>query len=796
MKFYVAKVLLMLISIVLFGQETRIGSIEGHVKDIHTSQPLIAANIQVLGKTAGAATDLDGNFTIPNLPVGNYKIQISIVGYKTIIKNKVLVKANRPTMLNVNLSEDVSSTDVIVVRPTYFAKSKDAVVSNRNMDIQEIEMQPGGCYDIQRSIQAFPAVVSGADQQNEIIVRGGNFGENLFIMDNIEIPNPNHFSKQGGSGGPISIIYNDFVSEVDFFAGAFPARYGDKTSSVLDVTLREGLRDKFHFKFDLNMSGVGGNVEGPIGQKGSYMVSAHKSYMEFLAGAWQMTAVPEYWNTQSKVVYDFTPRLKLSSFLLYAQDDITIKSTEEDSFDPGDNWKYIGKTGQYVIGGTLKKIMNKGFAGLTLSSVSHKWDEEVGDTLGEDHFSHNQTIEMEHTIKTDIVYSPIRSTEISAGVYYKYGDLDYDYFENSDTLYIYEPGTDSIIGNTGQIYGYEYEQKFNTSKYGAYLQYSQNFGALLKTNIGLRYDALDYTKNSYISPRLSASYRILAETSINVAYGRHYQPPEFYMLAFNGSGTTLDHFYTDQYVLGIEHFFAEDIRATVEGYYKKYEDYPFETSELTNDPHDEEYSYVNAVGGEARGVELFLQKKVKNNFWGTLSYSLSEATEQDPRQDSLGEYLYGEYPKSFDFGHVATFIVGYQKEFMHKAWYKESSKKWWWWSFGWMPGMPSDESGYSIRFRYLGGRPYSEPIYDSSLRTWYVPEGTEYNQERMPAYTRLDLHIKSRWYFGKTTVYTYLEIDNILGTENIWTYQRYEDGEKDKILQLGTMVVGGFLIEF
>ncbi|MBN2543256.1 TonB-dependent receptor, partial [bacterium] len=777
------------------------GSITGKITDGLTGEPLIGANVVLQDKGMGDAADLDGKYSVLNVPVGSYNVKYSMMGYKSLVKNRVVVKPGKPTVMNVELEEEVTVGEKVVVKPSYFEKIKDAPVSARNMDYEEIAIQPGASFDIQRTIQALPSVVSSGDQDNEIIVRGGNYGENLFVLDGVEIPNPNHFATQGAGGGPISAIFTDFVSEVDFIAGAFPAKYGDKASSVLDITFREGLRDKFHFMLDLGMHGVGGNVEGPIHEgKGSYMFSGHRSFLDLIASSWGMVAVPQYWNTQGKVVYDLTPKLKLSALGLFAKDWIEIESEEEEFTGGSDLDYYIdSRTYQYAFGLSLKRVMKNAFSSLTLSVTEHDWHEEVLDSIREDEYFHNYSTERTSTVKTDMTWIPFGRNELSGGLFLKYAEFDYDYFDREDTLFLYEPGTDSIVGSTGYTYGLDSTQEAHSLKYGGYLQYTQNFGPLLSASLGLRFDGLQYTGNNFLSPRGSITYRILKDTDLTLAYGRHYQSPDWYMLALNGPETELKNYYTDQYVLGIDHLFAEDIRGTVELYYKSYDDIPTLRSSLTDDPYDEDLHYVNAIDGYSRGVEFFLQKKVKENLWGTLSYSYSTARNNDPRAESCTDAIdcpYGEYPKAFDYRHVATFIVGYREEYMRKEWYQNLKKKWWWGPISWIPGLPSDEGEYSFRFRYLGGRPYTEPTYHPELRVWSVDPGEPYNQVRMPEYINLDLHIQSRWYHGKWTLFTYFELDNALNRKNVWWYQRNDDGTVDPVYQRGQMFVGGVMVEF
>ena len=238
-------VLMICCSVLLSTESTKsqsipYGKIRGHVVDEATQSALPLVNIMIEGTGIGTAADTAGNYNIQRVPPGIYNMKFMMMGYEYRIVNNVVVNPNRTTWQKIELKPSLVEGESITVTAGYFHQARDGVVSNRSMDYEEIRIDPGSAEDIQRVVQALPAVVSAADQDNEIIVRGGMPGENLFIMDHIEIPNPNHFAYQGAGGGPINMINAQFVRRVDFYAGAFPARYGDKASSVMDISLREG----------------------------------------------------------------------------------------------------------------------------------------------------------------------------------------------------------------------------------------------------------------------------------------------------------------------------------------------------------------------------------------------------------------------------------------------------------------------------------------------------------------------------------------------------------------------------
>ena len=241
------------------------GYLKGIIRDAFTHQPLIGVNVIIIGTELGASTDMDGNFRIDHIPVGSYNVHVSMIGYEAVSRANVHIVPQRSTTANFDILPMVLEGNEVNVIAKFYERRKDAVTSSRTVDIEEIRSDPIGAYDIMSMMQALPSVVSGSDQYNEIIVRGGAPGENLFVMDYLEIPYPNHYPEQGKGGGPITMVDTEFIERIDFYAGAFPARYGEKLSSVMDVTLRSGTRDKHLGEVTMNMAGFGTNLEGPLG---------------------------------------------------------------------------------------------------------------------------------------------------------------------------------------------------------------------------------------------------------------------------------------------------------------------------------------------------------------------------------------------------------------------------------------------------------------------------------------------------------------------------------------------------
>jgi len=288
-----------------FGQKQVVatGSIVGHVRNGTTQEGIVGATVFLLGTMYGAATDINGNFTIKNLPIGTYNLRISALGFQPVVKTDIVVSVSKPADIHVQIMESAVELEEVSVTTEYFQKSPDAPISVHTLEAEEIRRLPGGLEDVVRAISILPGVAQVQNGRNDLIVRGGAPSENLFVIDNIEVSNINHFGTQGASGGPLSYINLDFVAETSFKTGGFGAKYGDKLSSVLTIEMKDGRTDRFGGKATISASQFGLNIEGPVAEKGSYLFSARRSYLDFIFKAAGFGFVPEYWDFLGKATY-------------------------------------------------------------------------------------------------------------------------------------------------------------------------------------------------------------------------------------------------------------------------------------------------------------------------------------------------------------------------------------------------------------------------------------------------------------------------------------------------------------
>ncbi|MBN1781842.1 TonB-dependent receptor [bacterium] len=768
------------------------GRIRGKVIDESTQKPLPAVNVMIENTQLGTATNEEGEYIINKVPSGIYQIRIMMMGYKNRVIADVVVNPNKTTWQKIELTPTVLETEGVTVTAGYFHAAKDAVVSNRSVDFEEIRMDPGSAMDIQRVVQVLPAVVSGSDQMNEIIVRGGMPGENLFIMDHIEITNPNHFGGQGTGGGPINMLNAHMVRRVDFYAGAFPARYGDKASSVMDISLREGNREKITGHAFLGMSGAGGIVEGPInGGKGSYILSAQKSFLDLIISSVGLTAVPYYYSLQGKVVYHVDGNDQIRFNGVYGNDHIHIEDTEEeDAYSQGAE-NVMAKSHQYAAGVTWgHQFGDRGFSQVTLSQVANHWDTDVYRN-NKTRYYLNQSDEQEQSLKADITWQTGKSFEWSVGGQVKRIPFQIFQWAEEDTLHMYRYSNGRTIWVGDSLYYDEFLQDIRntTSKAAAFIQTKWQIFPRLSTTMGVRLDYFNFTKKTAIDPRLGFSFSLTPVTSINLAAGQHSQAPAYIEASLHPLNRDLKHKKTQQAVLGFEHLFREDIRSTVEVFYKDYKDVPIGVSGRTSDPYDvSQGRLVNEGRGFAKGVEFFLQKRRTRHIFYTVSYSYSQSRGFDPRTDKV-------YNWDYDYRHVFTLVSGFFYDYRKHDWYQRLKKNLLFNLIDWAVPI-ADQVEIGLRWRYLGGRPYTERTYLPRYRIWTTLPGTPFNTLRYPEYHRLDLRIDQRYMFRTWNMVAFFDIMNIYARDNIWSYSYSSDGTKEEIMQWQIFPVGGISIEF
>ncbi|MDP1677084.1 MAG: TonB-dependent receptor [Bacteroidota bacterium] len=726
MKLFLFSILVFLSSNI-FAQEStqkQTGLLTGTILNTSTKEPVVGASIVILGTVIGTATDIDGKFVIKSVPIGTYNIRASALGFLSMIKTDIVVSVGKPADVRFEIMESSVELGEVTITTEYFQKSPDVPISVQTLGAEEIRRLPGGLEDVVRAISILPGVAQVQNGRNDLIVRGGAPSENLFVIDNIEVSNINHFGTQGASGGPLSYVNLDFVSETSFKTGGFGAKYGDKLSSVLSIDLKEGRTDRLGGKATISASQFGLNLEGPTNENGSFLFSARRSYLDFIFKAAGFGFVPEYWDFLGKVNYKLSPKDQLNVLGVVALDNVKLfNDTEEKRFS---NSRILSSDQTQFLGGvSWRHLFNHGFSNITLSQTYNGYNFVQNDTTLNPIFK-SSTDEYETSLRADVLFQLSKESEITFGALGKFVDF------NSNIILPIPFWT-----NFGQQLTANSMLDTTAIKSAGYVQLSQLVSQNIRLTIGGRVDYFNLIKNSIsFSPRFSISYAANPVLTFTTSIGQYHQAPSYIWLVTNPANRNLNYVTVEQYVAGVEYLLRSDVKISLEGYIKNYSDYPTSITRpylvLANTgagfggSQDGYASFgldplVSSGNGKAHGLELFLQKKLSDvPCYGLVSISWNET--KFAALDGVSR------ASAYDQRWIINLGGGYILNEL--------------WEFG-------------GKFRFATGRPY----------TPYNPDGTQivsaYNSNRIGANHSLDIRVDRRWNFERWNLITYIDIQNI-----------------------------------
>ena len=324
--------LLLFTPFIIFSQTD--GTLNGYVYDSESEMPLLGANIIIEGLEKGAVSDENGFFEILNIDPKTYNLIVSYVGYQSKkIYNKI-VKSKGNQTLEIFLIESAEELDEVVLFENPFNKPIETPLSINTFSSVEIESYPGANNDITKVVQSMPGLSpSVGGFRNDLIIRGGAPNETVFYLDEIEIPNINHFSTQGSSGGPRGMINIAFIQDVTLSTSAFGADYDNPLSGVLQFRQRTGNPNTLNSNFRFGASESGISIDGPFSKtadnKTNFIFSARKSYLQFLFKLIGLPIRPDYWDYQWKIDHRIDDYNSLSFVGLGAIDDFTVEAPDD-----------------------------------------------------------------------------------------------------------------------------------------------------------------------------------------------------------------------------------------------------------------------------------------------------------------------------------------------------------------------------------------------------------------------------------------------------------------------------------
>ncbi|MCE9403928.1 TonB-dependent receptor [Bacteroides fragilis] len=719
--------------------------IKGTVIDKASRQPLEFINVLVLGLGRGGVTDAEGHFNIGEVPPGIYRLQASAVGYKTILTPEYIVSTKDLT-IQIETEENLTELEGVTVTASPFRRDPESPVGLRIIGLQEIEKSPGANRDISRIVQSYPGVAfSPAGYRNDLIVRGGSPSENRFYLDGVEIPNINHFSTQGASGGPVGIINADLIREVNFYTGAFPTDRGNAMSSVLDFKLRDGDMERNSLKATLGASEVSLASNGHIGKKTSYLVSVRQSYLQFLFDMLGLPFLPTFTDAQFKLKTRFNANNELTILGLGGIDNMKL------------NTKLDGEKAEYILS-YLPKIQQETFtlgavyrhyAGIHVQSVvvSHSYlnnrntkylnnDESSTDNLS----LKLRSVEQETKFRIENT-STFGNWKINFGA-----NLDYSQYTNTTFQRVYI--------DEGRTFDYHtYLGMWRWGIFGTinYATTDERFTA----SLGVRTDANNFSSGmkgmgDQLSPRLSLSYRLTDGLYLSGNAGLYYQLPPYTGLGFkdnNGAWVNkyLRYMSVSQESLGLSWHPGNTFELSAEGFYKQYDKIPFSIADgIPLACKGNDYGVIgnealsSTAQGRAYGIEILMKWLIAKKLNLASSFTLFKS---EYRNNKQSEYIASAWDNRYIFNMSGTY------NFPHN------------WSLG-------------MKISCIGGAPY--PPYDvekSSLVTAWNAQGrpyydyTKYNTGRLPAFGQLDVRVDKTFYLKRCMLGFYIDLQNVTNSK-------------------------------
>ena len=719
--------------------------IKGVVIDKSTRQPLEFVNVLVVGLGIGASTDANGNFLITQVPPGIYRLQASFLGYKTELTPEYRVNHVTP-YVQIELEEENASLNEVVVTASPFQKVPESPVSLRVIGLQEIEKAPGANRDISKVVQNYPGVAfSPIGYRNDLIVRGGGPSENRFYLDGVEIPNINHFSTQGASGGPVGLIDADLIRSVKFYSGAFPADKGNALSSVLDFSLRDGDMERNSLKATLGASEVSLSSNGHIGNKTSYLVSVRQSYLQALFKILGLPFLPAYTDASFKIKTRFDSHNELTLLGLGGIDRMKLNLGIEGE-DAEYMLSYLPEINQetYTVGGVYRHYSQRHVQAIVLSqsylnnrNVKYRDNDESSEenlTLRLGSIEQETKLRMENTSSWSV-------WKVKAGF-----DLNYSRYKSNEYRKVF----------ANALREYDYHTDLSLWRWGMFA--SVDYAAPDKSftaSMGVRTDGNNYSDKMkelwrQLSPRLSVSYRLVEGLTLSGHVGLYYQLPSYTALGFKGEegeyvNRHLDYISVSQESLGLSWTPNENMELSVEGFYKLYGHMPFSLSDqIPLSCKGNDYGTIGneALSSEAKGrsygVELMFKWLLAQKLNLSSSLTIFKSEFKDGEQ---GSYVPSAWDNRFILNMSGTY--NFPKH----------------WSLG-------------AKVSCIGGSPYTPyDVEKSSLvEAWNVQgrayyDYSRYNQERLPVFGQLDVRVDKTFYLKKCMLGFYLDIQNITASK-------------------------------
>ena len=757
------RVFAVFLTLLLLGSTNAQVVIQGKVVDVSSRKPLSGAKIQVDKQEALATTGADGAFEVKGIEPGYHTVSVTVDGYESESSSELLFTYDKSPYILLELTSLASGVGEVTIRKTSIQKREaESPVSSQKLSIREIERNPGGNRDISKIIQSLPGVVSVPGFRNDVVIRGGAPSENKFYLDGIEIPIINHFQTQGSTGGPVGLLNVNFIKEVNFYTGAFPVNFANGLSSVLDFRQMDGNANKAKYRFTLGSSDVGFTADGPMGKKATYIFSARQSYLQGLFSVLGLPFLPNFIDYQAKVKVKLNDKDDISFLMVGAVDFFRLNLKVNDNIT--DSLQL--KSNKYILGylpvyrqwnytfGTVYTHYGKGsktqyfLSRNMLNNTSYKYRNNDESTEDNRIFTYN-SIEEENKLRVENSRSLNRWKVLTgAGVEYVQFGVD----NKAKILIPGAPGTAGIVKDIA------FNSQLNLAKYSGFVRAYRNVMGNGTLSFAGRLDGNSFNKemqNVLNQPTASVSASLPTKVDglfFNANVGQFTQLPSYTILGYRNAAGELDNLNRVKYIrnrmvaAGLQYNKVKDTRITLEGFYKKYANYPLALNDsiclgnlgtdfavVGNEP-------VSSVcDGRAYGMEFLIQKRSRSGLYGILAYTLSWSEFNDKNGKAVNS--------AWDSRHTLSLVGGMK---LKRNW----------------------EMG--AKFRLASGRPYTPYDVQRSLvkGNWDVKgvalnDYSRLNAERLGTFSQLDVRVDKVWYFKRSSLNLYMDIQNFLNKEYV-----------------------------
>jgi hypothetical protein len=761
--------------------------VKGIVIDADSKKPLQGVTITLLGFNKSVISDASGSFVLQNVPVGRQSLEVTMVGYESKQVAEIVIGSGKEVFLTVALVEKVTLLSSIVVKarkPTTKASNEFATASARSFSMEDAKRYPAAAFDPARMAQNFAGVSNNGDGSNEIVVRGNSPKGVLWRLEGIEIPNPNHFSGLGGTGGAISMISSNTMGNSDFYTGAFPAEFGNATAGVFDINFRNGNKDKPEYTVMAGILGLEAAAEGPFkkGGKASYLVNARYSTLKLLDNIIDLggSVAPDYQDVSFKLNFPYKNGNSLSIFGIGGLNKAT-------NTPPKDSTKWIGDVDNIafdspnyyaVVGISNQVFLNKQSYIKTVLSYNYTLNKSASDTLNP---SKNYTpVPVGKEYNKDIAYraSILYNNKLSSQHTLRLG------FIASQVQFNY---VNSFYDNTAKKFKDLLKAKGNSNYLQAYIQWKYRLTTNFTLQTGLHASYLALNKTTSIEPRASITYKAPNNQTFTFAAGLHARPEALstYYYEFvnqNAVRSTPNKNLKMQkavhYVLSYEKTFKSNIRFKSELYYQYLFDVPVEKKNasyfsILNSSNfyelDETVGLINTGTGRNYGIDISVEKSFSKQFYFITTASLYKST--------FTNYDNKEFNTKFNRDYQVNLIGG-----------KE-----------WMYGKKSNRTfGLSIKLLTSGGLKESAIDVAASRvlgKTRYLQD--QYFTQSTAPYFRSDISFSLKKNRKHSTRILSIDFQNVTNRQNVYSsYFDTEEGKVKKSLQLGILPIINYRIEF